>query len=223
MLLPNIDVETIEELKSMLSEFPDCTKGMMGLHPTSVDADYKKALDVIYQELQNGNYTAVGEIGIDLYWDKTFLKEQIDAFTTQAKWAQELNLPIAIHARNSFPELLEAVDGINDSRLRGVFHCFTGNVEQAEHIVGYGDFYLGIGGVLTYKNSGLAETLAKVDPNFLVLETDSPYLAPVPHRGKRNETSYMLHVADKLAEVYALPIEKIAEITTANAQKLFAL
>jgi TatD DNase family protein len=179
-------------------------------------------LATVRQWLDQRSFLAIGEIGIDLYWDKTFLAQQREAFLQQVEWALEFDLPIVIHARESLDILIELVGGVGDSRLRGVFHCFTGTTSQAEAIMKLG-FYLGIGGVATYKNSGLSETLASVPLEAVVLETDAPYLAPVPRRGKRNESAYLRHVAEHLAGIYAMPLDELAEVTSRNARKLFQL
>lgn len=223
LLLPNIDSDTIERLKSMMADFPGSCYGMMGLHPGSVREDWEKQLKTIRKELDSGKYIAVGEIGMDLYWDKTFLKEQRIVFREQVRWAKELGLPIAIHAREAFDEIFEIIDEENSPELKGVFHCFTGTVEQAQRIIDYGGFKMGIGGVLTYKKAALDEVLKHVSPEHLILETDSPYLTPVPFRGKRNESSYIVHIAERLSTVYGMKLDEIAEITTRNAVELFAI
>ena len=221
IFLPNIDSSTIDAMHSLCSDFPDNCFPMMGLHPCSVKESVEEELKIVEEHLRKGTYKAVGEIGMDLHWDTSFLEQQKHAFSQQIKWAKELKLPIVIHARKSFDEIFEIVDELNDDDLWGVFHCFTGSYEQAQKIIDYGGFKMGIGGVVTYKNSGLSETLAKIDLKHLVLETDAPYLTPVPFRGKRNETSYTFHIAEKLAEVYELPIIEIAKVTTENAHKIF--
>lgn len=222
-LLPNIDASTIEDVKRLIKKFPGQCIGMMGLHPCSVKDDYKAQLSEIKEELFTGNYVAVGEIGIDLYWDKTHFEEQKIAFKEQIGWAKELNLPIVIHARDSLTEIFQILDQEADSSLSGVFHCFTGNGEQAEKALSYQNFYLGIGGVYTFKNSGLAESLQNIPLESLMLETDAPYLTPAPYRGKRNETSYTRLVAEKLAEKRDLTLQEVAAITSQNARKLFKL
>ena len=194
---------------------------MIGLHPCSVNENVDAELKIVEAHLRKGIYKAVGEIGMDLHWDTSFLEQQKNAFLQQIKWAKELKLPIVIHARKSFNEIFKIVDQLNDEDLWGIFHCFTGSHEQAQKIIDYEGFKLGIGGVVTYKNSGLAETLASVDMKHLVLETDAPYLTPAPFRGKRNETSYTFHVAQKLAEIYEVPITEIAKVTTENAHQIF--
>jgi TatD DNase family protein len=223
MLLPNIDLRSVEGMHALEKEFPANCFAMMGLHPCSVDADWEPTLAEMKKHLDSRSYVAVGEIGIDLYWDKTLVAEQKEAFRTQIGWAKEKGLPIVIHARDSFPEIYEVLDRENDERLRGVFHCFTGNAEDVRKIESYGGFIYGIGGVVTYKKSGLPETLAQIPPEKIVLETDAPYLPPVPFRGKRNESAYLLHTAEKVAEVYGLPLNKIRNITTANARQMFGL
>ena len=223
MLLPNIDIDTIDAMNDLAKEFPNNCFPMMGLHPGSIKEDWKERLEVIRKSLFEGNYIAVGEIGMDLYWDKTFVKEQAEAFRMQVEWAKELGLPSVIHAREAFEPIFEILDEINDDSLTGVFHCFTGTVEQANHVLSYGGFKLGIGGVLTYKKAALDKVLENVDLKHLILETDSPYLTPVPYRGKRNESSYILHIAEKLTDVYNVPLSEIEEVTTTSAQELFQL
>lgn len=223
MLLPNIDVASIDRVFELAEKFPKNCYPMMGLHPGSVAENYKADLAQIKTALFSNPCIAVGEIGMDLYWDKTFINEQVDAFRTQILWAKELKLPIVIHARDAFDEIFEIVDELNDDALTGVFHCFTGSEHQAKHILNYGGFKLGIGGVVTYKKSELPEVLKSIDLGALILETDSPYLPPVPFRGKRNESSYLLHVAEKLAEIYQVPLKEIADQTTKNALELFNL
>jgi len=221
MLLPNIDIDTIDAMNALSKAFPNNCFPMMGLHPGSIKEDWKDRLEIIRKNLFDGGYVAVGEIGMDLYWDKTFVKEQAEAFRMQVEWAKELKLPIVIHAREAFEPIFEILDEINDEHLTGVFHCFTGTIEQANHVLSYGGFKLGIGGVLTYKKAELDKVLEQVDLKHLILETDSPYLPPVPFRGKRNESSYILHIAEKLTEVYNVPLSKIEEMTTASARELF--
>jgi TatD DNase family protein len=175
------------------------------------------------EELAKGDYIAVGEIGLDLYWDKSTLAIQKKAFIHQIELAKKHNLPIAIHVRDSFSEAIEIIESLNDKSLRGVFHCFTGNLEDAQRVINLGGFYLGIGGVLTFKNSGLDTTIKEINIQHLILETDSPYLAPAPFRGKRNESKYIVNIAEKLAEVHQISIEEVAKITTENAKILFRL
>ncbi len=221
--LPNIDSRSIAPMHEIRSRFPEKTLGMMGLHPGSVKEDFEEELDIVKKELDKGGYHAVGEIGLDLYWDKTFFPQQVEAFVTQINWAKDKNLPIAIHVREAFPELFQIMDEHCDDRLSGVFHCFTGNGDDMIKALAYPNFYLGIGGVVTFKNGGLDKILPGADITRLVLETDAPYLAPVPFRGKRNETSYINLIAEKLAEIMELPIAEIARQTTSNARKLFKL
>jgi len=223
MFLPNVDVSTLERLKESCTQFPGHCFPMIGLHPCSVNANYLKDLDIIRKEINQSKIWAIGECGIDLYWDKTFLNEQKEALRIQGEWAKELKLPLIIHARESFHEIFEVIDQINSPELTGIFHCFTGGKHEAEKIISYGGFRMGIGGVVTYKNSHLPALLPEIDLKHIVLETDSPYLPPVPYRGKRNESSYLIQVADKLSEIYQLPLEKIGEITTRNATELFGL
>lgn len=221
MLLPNIDIDTIDAMNNLAKDFPQHCFPMMGLHPGSIKEDWEERLEVVRKHLFEGDYIAVGEIGMDLYWDKTFVKEQAEAFRRQVEWAKELKLPIVIHAREAFEPIFEILDEINDDSLTGVFHCFTGTEEQANHVIQYGGFKLGIGGVLTYKKAALDQVLEKIDLKHLILETDSPYLPPVPYRGKRNESSYILHIAEKLTDVYGVPLSQIEEMTTNSARELF--
>ena len=223
ILLPNIDESSIEGMHALCEQFPDVCFPMMGLHPCSVKANYEEQLATIKAAFQVNKHIAIGEIGIDLYWDKSLVREQMLAFEAQIKWAKEVGLPIVIHARDSFDEIFEVVDGLNDERLTGIFHCFTGTEEQAHKILNYGGFKLGIGGVVTFKNSGLSEVLKNVPLTALVLETDAPYLAPVPKRGKRNESAYVSYIATHLTEVYNCSLATIAEQTTSNALSVFNL
>lgn len=223
MVLPNIDSKSIEQVKNLCYQFPDNCFPLMGLHPTSVKENYESELNHIFNELNTNKYYGIGEIGIDLYWDRTFIEQQKDAFARQIEYAKQNHLPIVIHARDSFNEIFDVMDQHNDDDLFGIFHCFTGNTEQAHKALLYGGFKLGIGGVLTYKNSGLDKTIAAIDLEHLVLETDSPFLTPVPHRGKRNESAYILLIAQKLAEIKNCSLNKIADITTQNALELFKL
>ena len=227
LLLPNIDVDSIPRVLSMMEKWPDVCHGMMGLHPCHVDDDFENVLSVIKNQLDNPpegkSFIAVGEIGMDLYWDKTYIEQQKLAFIEQCAWAKERNLPIVIHVRDSWEELFETMDKVNEDELKGVFHCFTGGQKEAARALEYGGFLLGIGGVSTYKNGGLDKVLPGVGLENLVLETDSPYLSPVPYRGKRNESSYVRHVADRLAQILNLTTEEVAQVTTENAVNLFKL
>ncbi|TSJ39938.1 TatD family hydrolase [Fluviicola chungangensis] len=221
MYMPNIDLNSIEGMHALEKQFPENCFAMMGLHPCSVDANWELVLAKMKLFLEKRPYVAVGEIGIDLYWDKTFLEEQKEVFRTQINWAKELQIPIVIHARDSFPEIYEVLDQENDERLKGIFHCFTGNEQDVQKILDYQGFSFGIGGVVTYKKSDLPETLKHIPLDKLLLETDAPYLAPTPFRGKRNESAYVVHTAEKVAEMLGLSLNKLKEITTKNAMGLF--
>jgi TatD DNase family protein len=223
LLLPNIDVDSISSMYDLCNQFPENCFPMMGLHPGSVDENWEKNLLVIKEHLFTRKNLAVGEIGMDLYWDKTFQDAQAQAFRQQISWAKELKLPIIIHAREAFEEIFDIVDELNDDSLRGIFHCFTGTLEQAQKIQEYGGFMLGLGGVLTYKKSGLDEVVKDIPLDMIVLETDSPYLPPTPHRGKRNESAYLIHIAEKLAEIKQMKLTEVADLTTANARQMFNL
>lgn len=221
--MPNIDSSSIEGMKSVQQAFPRNCFMMMGLHPCSVNEKVEDELQKIENALDDGSsYYAIGEIGIDLYWDKTHLKEQQMAFRKQIEWAKQRDLPIVIHCRESFEEILDILDEVNEPSLRGIFHCFTGTLEQAQHILGYGNFKLGIGGVLTFKNSGLDKVVEQLKMEDLVLETDAPYLAPHPYRGKTNESAYLLEVAKKLTSTLNISLEEVAEISNANTQQIFS-
>lgn len=222
LLLPNIDVDSIHPMLDLTIKYPENCFAMMGLHPGYVKEDWQEQLTIVKKHLfENSSYIAVGEIGIDLYWDKTFKEQQIQAFSEQIKWAKELKLPIVIHVREAFNEVFEVLDKLNDEHLTGIFHCFTGTFEQAQKAISYGGFKLGIGGVVTYKNSTLPEVLKQVSIEKIVVETDSPYLPPVPYRGKRNESSYVVEVAYKLMEIYQLSYEEIKRVTSQNATSIF--
>jgi TatD DNase family protein len=223
LLLPNIDIESISAMYDLCNQFPNNCFPMMGLHPGSVDENWERNLEVIKEHLFTRNNLAVGEIGMDLYWDKTFQDAQAQAFRQQISWAKELKLPIIIHAREAFEEIFDIVDELNDDNLRGIFHCFTGTLEQARKIQEYGGFMLGLGGVLTYKKSGLDEVVKDIPIDMIVLETDSPYLPPTPHRGKRNESAYLIHIAEKLADIKQMKLTEVADLTTANARQMFNL
>lgn len=223
MFLPNIDASSIAPMLALKKEFPDNIFCMMGLHPCSVDKKFQDELKVAKHWLTKGIFCGIGETGIDLYWDKTHFEQQVDSFTTQLSWAKEMNLPIIIHTRNSFDETFSIVSKNNSQDLRGIFHCFSGDEAQARKIISLGGFYLGIGGVLTFKNSGLAEAIKNIPLEHIVLETDAPYLPPVPFRGKRNESSYIKLIAEKLADIKQVSFEEVSRITTANAEKIFNL
>ncbi|MGB0255124.1 MAG: TatD family hydrolase [Flavobacteriaceae bacterium] len=221
-VLPAIDSQTTASMHVLKSQYPNEMHLMMGLHPTHVDENVEQELAHVREQLHTHNFVAVGEIGMDLYWDKTYLKEQQEAFACQIGWALEFDLPIVIHCREAFDEIFEVLEGVNDKRLRGIFHCFTGTLEQARRAIDL-NMLLGIGGVVTFKNSGLAETVAQIPLKHLVVETDAPYLAPMPHRGKRNESCYLPLVAKKLAETHNVSVSEIIKITTENAKKLFEI
>ena len=223
IFLPNIDMDSIEPMLALENAYPDNCFAMMGLHPCSVDKNFQAVLGTIRSWWEKRNFVAVGEIGIDLYWDKSYLSEQKEAFRIQIEWAKEFEKPIVIHTRDSFNEIFEILDEVNDDKLSGIFHCFSGDLSQAEKIIDYGNFWMGIGGVLTFKNSGLSEVIEHIDLKHLVLETDSPYLAPAPHRGKRNESSFVKLVAKRLAELKNVSLEEIAEITTINSKEIFGV
>ena len=221
MLLPNIDADSIAGMLDLEIRYPNNCFPMMGLHPTSVTAAWEEQLRVIEKQLFSRKFIAVGEIGIDLYWEQTFKEQQIQVFVKQIEWAKQLQIPIVIHARDSFSEIFEVLDQYNDERLKGVFHCFTGTIEDARKVQSYGGFMFGIGGVLTFKKSGLDAVVRELSLDELILETDSPYLAPSPNRGKRNESSYLPLIADKLSDIFEVSIDKIAEITSKNTEELF--
>ena len=222
MLLPNINSKTLEAMHQLCQDFPQHCFPMIGLHPCDVKNDYEEELKIIKSHLDKGQYVAIGEIGIDLYWDKGTLEIQKKAFRQQLKWAKEYDLPVAIHIRKSFDTIFDVLEEVNDQNLRGVFHCFTGSKEQGQKAIEMG-FMLGIGGVVTFKNSGLDKVLKELPLEKLLLETDSPYLAPTPYRGQRNESSFITIVAQKLAEIYEVNLEEVAIKTTHNAKTLFNL
>ena len=222
ILLPNISSKYTNNLLKLCNQFPENCFPMMGLHPCDVsEENFDSEMQHVEIELAKNKYIAVGEIGLDLYWDKTKLEVQKRAFIHQIKLAKQYQIPIAIHVRDAFDEAIEIVESHNDNTLRGVFHCFTGSIVEAKRVIDLKDFYLGIGGVITFKNSGLDQTIKEISLKNLILETDSPYLAPVPFRGKRNESKYLTKIAEKIAEIKNMTIKEIAEITTTNAKKLF--
>ena len=221
-IFPAIDSTHFDDMHDLKNKYPGSIYLMSGLHPVDVKENFKEELEFVVNSLKSHSYVAIGEIGIDLYWDKTYLKQQQEAFEFQIRLAIKNDLPIVIHCREAFDEIFEILDNENCDKLRGVFHCFTGTLEQANRAIQLG-FKLGIGGVVTFKNGGIDKFLNRIDLNHIVVETDSPYLAPVPYRGKRNESSYITYVIDKLSEIYGLPIKKIASVTTKNAEKVFAL
>lgn len=222
LFLPNVDVKSIQLIEDLVKRYPDNCYAMAGLHPCDVKEDYVQQLALIHESIANRNIYAIGEIGIDLYWDKSTLAIQQDAFKQQIKWAKDLALPIVIHCREAFDEVFEVLEAESDEKLRGIFHCFTGSLEQARRAIDL-NFYLGIGGVVTYKKAGLDLVLREIPLDHIVLETDSPYLAPVPFRGKPNESSYLVPIAQKVAEIYQVGIQEVAEITTANSKKVFGV
>ncbi|MDN3614692.1 TatD family hydrolase [Vibrio gallaecicus] len=222
ILLPNIDLDSIEPMLNTEKQFPNVCRSMMGLHPCYVDANIEQTLATIRGWFEKHNFIAVGEIGIDLYWDKTFKAEQEFAFVTQLQWAKELNLPVVIHTRDSIQETLSLLQQEQDGSLRGVFHCFGSSLEEAQAINALG-FHLGLGGVSTFKNSGMDKVIPHLDMEYVILETDCPYLAPTPNRGKRNEPAYTNLVAKRVAELRNISLEEVNRITTSNAKKLFSL
>lgn len=222
MLLPNVDASTIQPMLALNEQFPDCTRMMMGLQPEEVKGDYKQVLDSMEKQLEKDIFIGVGEVGLDFYWDTTFEREQIDAFETQLQWAKQLQLPLSIHCRNAFGLMARLLEKHQDGNLNGVMHCFTGTEEEAKVYLELG-FHLGLGGVTTYKNCAVKDYLHNIPLNRIVLETDAPYLSPVPHRGQRNEPSFLLDTAKRIAEIYGMPLEKIAETTTNTTIKLFNL
>ena len=220
MLLPNVDASTIAPMLELHERFPDCTRVIMGLQPEEVKDDYKAVLAMMEKELERGIYIGVGEVGLDFYWDTTFERQQIDAFETQLDWAKQLGLPLSIHCRNAFGKMTRILERKQDGNLRGVMHCFTGTEDEAKAYLNLG-FHLGLGGVTTYKNCGVKDFLHNIPLNRIVLETDAPYLAPVPHRGKRNEPAFMAATAQRIAELLDVATEEIANATTDNATELF--
>lgn len=223
VLLPAIDKSSFASMSQLVKNHPNQVKPMMGLHPCSVKQEtYQDELMFVQDELFSKNYIAVGEIGMDLYWDKSTQEIQEEAFVKQCEWALELDLPIAIHSRDATNEVIRLIQDLNNPNLTGVFHCFGDGISEAREIIDLG-FKLGIGGVLTFKNSGLDKVISEVELDHLILETDSPYLAPTPYRGKRNESSYIPLIAEKLADVKRVPVAEVAEITTRNAKELFRI
>jgi TatD DNase family protein len=220
LLMPNIDGRSVSKMLDTENRYPGICHSMIGLHPTSVKSDYRQQIDEIEKAMDEHRFIAVGEIGIDLYWDKTFIKEQIGVFRHQLELAVSKDLPVVIHSREAFEEIFSVLDEFKGKKLRGVFHAFTGDIKTARKATSMG-FRLGIGGVVTFKNSGLGNVVKELGPEHLVLETDSPYLAPVPHRGKRNESSYICIINRTLAEIFECGVEEIAEVTSVNAKELF--
>lgn len=219
--IPNIDKDTIQAVLDLGNNYPGCYP-MLGLHPVHVDGHYQEQLVAIENALNKNKVVAIGEVGLDLYHSQEFLTEQQDAFLIQARLAADLDLPLVIHCRNAFEELMELFESLNGVPYRGIFHCFGGSQAEAEKLIGMG-FYLGIGGILTYKNAGLAQTLEKISLEHLVLETDAPYLSPVPRRGKINESANLLYIAQKLADLKNVSLEEVASVTTANSIAIFGI
>ncbi len=222
LFLPNVDTSSVELMFNIVDRWPQNFFPMLGLHPCDVKANWQEEIEKIKAAGAGRKIYAIGEIGIDLYWDKTLLAEQLQAFELQIQWAKDLDLPIVIHCRDAFDETYEVLQRLNDDKLRGIFHCFSGTVEQAHKVIDLG-FYLGIGGVVTYKNAGLDKVVQQIDLKHLVLETDSPYLTPVPFRGKPNESSYLPYVAGKIAGLHQVDVAEVARITTENSKTIFAI
>ena len=222
IILPNIDSSSVKNLLNLVDTYPHICFPLMGLHPTSVNIDYKEELQVVEYWLKKRKFFGIGEIGIDLYWDKSFLEEQTHAFRVQLGLAQQYQLPVVIHVRDSFDEVYHVLKEINDDHLTGVFHSFSGSIEQAQMVTDLG-FKIGVNGIVTFKNSGLDHVISQIDPTHLIIETDSPYLTPAPFRGKRNESSYLVYIAQKIADLHQMTIGDIAQITTENTRKLFGI
>lgn len=242
MLLPNVDASTIAPMLELHEQYPDCTRVMMGLQPEEVKEDYKEVLSIMERELSDASsasqvprpkssvpsppsrvhYVGVGEVGLDFYWDATYEKQQLDAFETQLDWAKQLHLPLSIHCRNAFDKMVHILEKKQDGGLRGIMHCFTGTEDEAKAYLDLG-FHLGLGGVTTYKNCGVKDFLPNLPLERIVLETDAPYLAPVPCRGKRNEPAFLVHTAQKIADILEMSLEKLATVTTQNVTSLFQL
>ena len=218
--MPNVDVDTIDSMLTLEDQYPDLCAAMIGIHPCYIGRDFQKQLGHVETWLSKRSFAAIGEIGIDLYRDKTYQAQQEEALTIQLNWAQQYQLPVVIHCRGGIKKTLQLLERHQDGNLKGIFHCFSGSLAEAESIIALG-FYLGIGGVVTFKNVGLDQVITAIDLDHLVLETDAPYLAPTPHRGQRNEPAYLLHIANKLAEIKAVDVETVAQVTTANAMNVF--
>lgn len=221
ILLPNIDETTIESLKAITEKFPDIFLPMMGLHPTSVTDEWEKQLEVIYNELNMNKYIAIGEIGIDLYWDKSTLTIQKKAFEKQLEWSIDKKLPVSMHSRDAISEVIDSIKQIGENSLCGVFHSFGGNDSELESVLSLENFFIGINGVVTFKNSGLDKVLRNCPLEKIVIETDSPWLSPIPYRGKRNESSYLSEIVKKLSIIYGISESEIVNHTTQNASKIF--
>jgi TatD DNase family protein len=223
LFMPNVDSESIAGMFQVEKQFPVNCFAMMGLHPCSVSKTYQHELQVIEHWLSKRKFTAIGEVGIDLYWDKTFFVQQQDAFRRQIELAKKYSLPYVIHSRNSFDEVMEIVNEYKNDNIKAIFHCFSGSVEQAMQVINMGNFKLGIGGVVSFKNSGLDKVVEAVDLKHIVLETDAPYLAPAPYRGKRNEPDYLMQIAKKIAEIKNISVEEVAAVTTQNSIEVFGV
>lgn len=219
--LPNIDNSTLDKMLYLESADQDFFRSMIGLHPGSVNANFRFELDAIQSRISLHRYSGIGETGTDLYWDRTFINEQIESFETQVDWAKKYNLPVIIHARDSMDLTIDIIKNKQDGSLKGIFHCFSGNLLQAKRIIDLG-FYLGIGGVITYKKNDLVDIVEKLPLNYFVLETDAPYLPPVPFRGQRNESSYLIYIAQKIAEIKNMSPDEIGSITSKNSDNIFA-
>jgi TatD DNase family protein len=220
MLLPNIDVQTLEPMLEVYRRFPGRCFSMLGLHPTSVDEHFERQLEIIESYLAHTEIVAIGETGIDLYWDKQYIGQQLEAFRIQIGWAKKYGLPLSIHCRKSYNEIISVLKKEQDGSLSGVFHCFPGNLRQAEEVTALG-FMLGIGGVVTYKNAEMATVVQHIDIKHILTETDAPYLPPVPFRGKRNESAYIYYIIQKIAELKSMSVNEVAEVTSANAERVF--
>lgn len=220
MLLPNIDKDSLASLLELCRSYPENCYPMIGLHPTSVKDDYREQLQFLKNKSTENKFVAIGEIGLDFYWDKTYYEQQLDAFRIQIGWAKQLNLPIVVHTRDAFPQILDELEALQNGKLRGVLHCFSGTNEEAQRALALG-FYLGIGGVLTYKKSTLPNVIKNIPIERLLLETDAPFLPPVPYRGKRNEPAYLVEIVKKIAEIKETDLETVAYLCTENSKKLF--
>ena len=222
IVLPNIESSSVKKMLDLVDQYPQVCFPLMGLHPTSVNEDYEEELELVEFWIKKRKFYGIGEIGIDLYWDRTFIHEQTDAFRRQVILAKKYDLPVVIHVRESFDEVFKVLEEEKGDGLRGVFHSFSGTPQQAQKVVDFG-FELGINGIITFKNSQLDQVVSKIDLSHILLETDAPYLTPVPFRGKRNESSFIVYVAQKIAEVTQLPVAEVAKVTTENAEKLFKI
>jgi len=221
LILPNVDAASLQRMLKTEAEYPAYCYAAIGLHPTSVNEDFNSELELVKTELERRDYVAIGEIGIDLYWDKQFLNEQITVFRRQLEWALEYNLPVIIHVRDSFNETMKVLNEFAGKGLKGVFHSFTGTADDAAQIIDFGGFYMGINGIVTFKNSGLSAVVEQIGIEHLLLETDAPYLTPAPYRGKRNESAYLGLICKKMAEIFGKSEKEIDEITTRNVNNLF--